>query len=157
MTAAFLSGLAVNILDDDNAELTADFVFRSEYLKHMGLLRDGLVVVPRGFVTDFASVPRVPGAYWLVGGRAKWEATIHDYLYRELHLGRKVADEVFLEAMRVKRRVVVNGKEEERAQPAWVRGLMWGGVRAFGWWSYRGEDTPEAAPEPDPYESMKGE
>jgi hypothetical protein len=41
------------------------------------------VVVPVGFQCDFASVPRLPVAYLLVGGMGEIAGTIHDYLYRE--------------------------------------------------------------------------
>jgi hypothetical protein len=147
VTAEFRSTLDCRILDDDNGLLLADFIYYSDLLARE-------IRVPAGFITDFASVPRFPGAYWLVGGRAKWEATIHDYLYRVLMLGREVADNVFLEAMATKRKKLIKGEEREWKQPAWVRAAMWSGVRAFGWWSYRGE---EPLPEPDPFEPMKGE
>jgi len=41
------------------------------------------VVVPKGFQCDFASVPRLPVAYLLVGGMGEIAGTCHDYLYRE--------------------------------------------------------------------------
>lgn len=41
------------------------------------------VVVPVGFQCDFASVPRLPVAYLLVGGMGEIAGTVHDYLYRE--------------------------------------------------------------------------
>jgi len=30
----------------------------------------GLIIVPEGYITDFASVPRLPFAYWLTGDTA---------------------------------------------------------------------------------------
>lgn len=42
----------------------------------------GLVTVPAGFITDFASVPRAPFAYWLAGDTAHASAAVHDYLVR---------------------------------------------------------------------------
>lgn len=39
------------------------------------------IEVPAGFVTDFASVPRVPIAYLVAGGRGNQAATLHDWLY----------------------------------------------------------------------------
>jgi len=58
-----------------------------------------LVIVPAGFETDLASVPRLPLAYLVAGDTFRRAATVHDYL---LHAGyaRAVADRVFLEAMR---------------------------------------------------------
>jgi hypothetical protein len=37
--------------------------------------------VPIGFVTDFASVPRIPLIFDAFGDRANLAATLHDYLY----------------------------------------------------------------------------
>lgn len=136
--AAFLTPLNADILDDVNVMLTADFVFYSALLGEE-------IRAPRGFISDLASVPRVPGAYWLVGGRAKWEAVIHDYLYRVLKRGRRVADNVFLEAMATLRKTKIDGVDTEWKQPRWVRSLMWAGVRSFGWLSYP-DNTPQRSP-----------
>jgi hypothetical protein len=44
--------------------------------------KDPIVIhVPHGFVTNFASVPRLPFAYLLVGGRGNRAAVVHDFLY----------------------------------------------------------------------------
>lgn len=59
----------------------------------------GFLDVPAGFETDFASVPRVPFAYWLTGNTAHAPATLHDYLCRSGKVKRKQADKLFLEAM----------------------------------------------------------
>lgn len=58
-----------------------------------------LVVVPEGYETDFASVPRLPFAYLVAGGRAPKSATLHDFLY-SIRAGREYADDVFLAAMK---------------------------------------------------------
>jgi len=48
--------------------------------------RDGRTFfVPAGFETDFASVPRIPLAYWLTGDTAHLSAALHDFLCRVLH------------------------------------------------------------------------
>jgi hypothetical protein len=73
MKPEFLTQLHVNVLSDDVSELDADFQYASAVL-------DQVITVPKGFHTDFASVPRFPGAYLLAGGKAKWEAVVHDYL-----------------------------------------------------------------------------
>lgn len=66
------------------------------------------VVIPKGFVTDLASIPR--GFRWLitVNGKHRKAAIVHDYLYalRGVIVGRnpltrKECDVVFLEAMEV--------------------------------------------------------
>lgn len=85
------------------------------------------LVVPAGFTTDGASVPRLPGAYLLFGGRARKAATLHDYCY-ERQRDRAQADAIFLAAM-------------EQEESAVVRGLMWAGVRLGGWTRYLKEKT----------------
>ena len=55
--------------------------------------------VPMGSTTDLASVPRLPGAYLLFGGRARRSAILHDWLY-ENRFQRKWADDVFRAAMK---------------------------------------------------------
>lgn len=78
------------------------------------------ITVPTGFVTDYASVPRIPVAWYLAGGEAPKPAVVHDYLYTSHELPRATADAVFREAMAVV------------GQPAWRRWLMWAGVRLGG-------------------------
>jgi hypothetical protein len=60
------------------------------------------IVVPNGFRTDYASVPRVPIIWLFWGGRAHREAVLHDYLYRidsEPVVSFMTANLLFLEAM----------------------------------------------------------
>jgi hypothetical protein len=78
-------------------------------------------VVPEGFVTDFASVPRIPLAFLLTGESAHEAAVIHDWLYRKQEVSRSVADAVFREAAGVS------------GEPGWRSFLMWIGVRLGGW------------------------
>ena len=57
------------------------------------------VNVPRGFVTDFASIPRL---FWIKlrpDGEYTYPAVIHDYLYWTQSTSRKVADRIFRYAM----------------------------------------------------------
>lgn len=80
----------------------------------------GMIVVPAGFETDFASVPRVPIAWWLAGGTADASAVIHDYLVRRHYPQCKIswrrAADVFREAMK------------HEGVPAWRRWLMYHAV-----------------------------
>lgn len=67
-------------------------------------ITEKLYCVPGGFVTDLASVPRVPFAYWSLGGRAAAAAVVHDFLFAEgirlgLIMDMQEANAVFLEAM----------------------------------------------------------
>jgi hypothetical protein len=84
----------------------------------------GMIVVPAGYITDFASVPRLPLAYWLTGDTAHASAVVHDYLctihYENCKISWKRAAQVFLEAMK-----------HERV-PAWRRTMMYWGVRLAG-------------------------
>jgi len=60
------------------------------------------IVVPAGFRTDFASIPRfawsIIGSPWGKYGKA---AVIHDYCYYKTLYTRKKCDKIFLEAMKV--------------------------------------------------------
>ncbi len=57
--------------------------------------------VPIGFITDFASVPRV--FWWFTPKWGKYgnAAVIHDFCYWDQRYGRKRSDEIFREAMKV--------------------------------------------------------
>jgi hypothetical protein len=116
--ARFMTSLQVRRASDGQAgqwELVAALIYYSKIL-------DRIIVVPYGFRTDLASVPRLPLAYWLFGSVADEAGVIHDYLYTNLVQGvtRKQADDVFAEASAVLK------------VAAWRRGPMWLGVRLFG-------------------------
>ena len=55
--------------------------------------------VPNGFVTDFASVPRIPLAFMLFGGIGEYAAVIHDWLYRTNMYPREICDAIFKEML----------------------------------------------------------
>lgn len=83
------------------------------------------VIVPMGFMTDFASVPRLPLAYWLMANVAHQAAVVHDYLYRTGDVSKELADDIFLEAMEV------------TGVPAWRRYPMYWAVKCFGSGAYK--------------------
>ncbi len=103
ITPRFLDYLDARLLDDIPATgqnsrwmLLADFRYESAVL-------GARIIVPSGFVTDFASVPKqVPLAYALFADQARRPAVVHDYLY-QTHMCRDKAqaDEIFEEAMNV--------------------------------------------------------
>lgn len=70
---------------------------------HIGHENSGeIVYVPEGFITDFASIPKI--FYSLVGGptgRYTRAAVVHDYLYVRGTYSRKRTDEIFYEAMTI--------------------------------------------------------
>lgn len=98
----------------DRWQLTAPLIYRSD---------DLWVYVPRGFVTDLDSVPRLPGLHALVEGRAVKSAVIHDWLYYR-RMPRDQADWIFAEAMR------------HEGVPTAIRAVIYAGVRLFGWIAY---------------------
>jgi hypothetical protein len=107
-------------------KLVAEEIEEGLWLLHEPLVYESdllgkTIVVPTGFETDFASVPRIPLAFLLTGGKANKAAVIHDYLYAKQEVSRAQADSVFLEAMKVSN------------QPGWRANLMWAGVRIGGW------------------------
>jgi hypothetical protein len=115
----FLTDLDVKCINDGAWELDSTLCYESDRL--------GLVKVPLGFQTDFASVPRLPVFFTLFGDRAHREAVLHDYLYRSDSIPvalRFQADNLFLEAM------------TERGKGFFVRYAMYWGVRLGGWTAY---------------------
>jgi len=85
------------------------------------------ITVPKGFITDLASVPRIPFLYLHWGGRAHREAVIHDYLYRKDSIPQVSfarANAVFREAM------------EARGKAWLLRWTMWAGVWVGGLFTY---------------------
>jgi len=123
--SAFLTELQVKPAtgkDDGQWELLADLVYQSDVAAQT-------FTVPAGFITNFASVPRIPIVYELAGDTASNAATVHDYLYSTHIVTRSVADAVLREASDV------------TAVPDWRRQLMWAGVRVFGWLYWSGAAT----------------
>jgi len=115
----FLSALDGRSVDDKLWLLLSPLHYESDIL--------GPIKVPLGFMTDFASVPRVPIAYMLFGDRAHRESVIHDYLYRTDSVPQATysqANNVFLEAMKV------------RGKGYFVRYAMYWGVVLGGWTAY---------------------
>lgn len=78
------------------------------------------ILVPVGFCSDFASIPRI---FWIVippDGSYTAAAVLHDFLYDETDIPRSLADGIFLEAMKVS------------GTPWIARWMMWLAVRLFG-------------------------
>lgn len=128
--AEFRSPLMAQVVDDSTDILATPLIFYSAILKRE-------IVVPAGFQTDYASVPRLPFAYWLAGGVAKKAAVIHDYLYRSAESTRAEADAVFREAMSV------------TGTSWWRRYPMWLGVRLFGGLNYKSPNTLDPTDYPE--------
>ena len=58
------------------------------------------LIVPDGFVTDLASIPRILYSVIPVNGLHRSAAILHDYLYESQTYGRRKCDDLFLEAMK---------------------------------------------------------
>lgn len=116
--ARFLTDLVVVHVSDNLKRL----VYPLEY--ESGIL-DCIHTVPAGLETDGGSVPRAPGVYLFFGGIADPACVVHDDLYRSGIVPRKVADEVFREALKVCGVGIIR------------RNLMYAAVRAFGAAFYR--------------------
>jgi len=92
-----------------------------------------VVMIPEGFMTDFASIPQVLWNIWPpTGGMYGKAALVHDYLYRtaqvldvktntKQNITRSFADSVFLQAMK------------ELNIPWYTRYSLYSGVRFGGW------------------------
>lgn len=85
MRAKFLTTLDVRCLGGKEWMVLAPFVV---------IVGGKLIRVPSGFVTDFASVPRIPLAFFLFGGIGDRAATVHDWLYSTGEVPRQKADEI---------------------------------------------------------------
>lgn len=85
-----------------------------------------VIVVPVGFETDLASIPRALQWLFPPDGAYTKAAVLHDYLYRCGLFSRAQADAIFREAMQV------------LGVPAWQCWLIYRAVRVFGGAFYGG-------------------
>jgi hypothetical protein len=91
----------------------------------------GLITVPIGFVTDLASVPRIPFIYDALGADDNKPACVHDWIYTTGKYPKDIADKILLEASAV------------IGMAAWRRRLIYWGVVLFGdaiWDAHRRAD-----------------
>lgn len=112
----FISQLYVEAADEHDSgrwRLTRPLFYASDVAKCV-------IIVPEGFVTDFASVPRMPVIYWLAGNVAAKAAVLHDYGYQSGMFNRAMCDAIFREA------------SEVIGVPWFKRWIMWAGVRLGG-------------------------
>jgi hypothetical protein len=119
--AKFLTTLALK--DADNKDDGRWIVSRP--LRYVSDVAERKIVVPKGFRTDLASVPRLPIIFLLCGDTSSEAAVVHDYLYSTQQVRRRMADAVLLEASRI------------TGVPAWRRYMIWAGVRLFGWFHWK--------------------
>jgi Protein of unknown function (DUF1353) len=99
--------------DGNDSVLMAELSYRIGETNH-------IIVVPAGFVTDFASTPR---AIWSVlppTGRYQMAAIVHDFLYWDQRCTREQADALLRVAM------------AESLVGPFKRDIIWRAVRDFG-------------------------
>lgn len=119
----FLTNLDLRALEDDEWLVLSELHYRlSPELAQKGPAGCGKVLtVPRGFVTDLASVPDVMRSFISGTRETRKPAVLHDYLYGRRIGTRAWADAVFLEAMKSTRTGFAK------------RWACWLGVRVGGW------------------------
>jgi hypothetical protein len=122
----FIGELDTRLVDElkDHHKLLAPFAFHSSLLAET-------VVVPMGFITDFASVPRIIGAWLLYGGKGKRASVLHDWLYSSKLVSRSISDAVFEEALKAS------------GYASWEVSGMYAGVRVGGWVAWNKENVPQ--------------
>jgi hypothetical protein len=104
-----------DLQDGTNYRLLAPLVYMTEVPHAQAVIR-----VPKGFITDFASIPRGLWNIFPPMGKYNGAAIVHDYLYRRTIWDRAICDAVFLEAMKT-------------LQVSWLsRTLIYRAVRMFG-------------------------
>lgn len=122
----FTTELRVKQLDERWYELLEGF----EY--HVGEYpSEEIITVPAGFITDFASVPKIFHGIIKPTGKHGKAAVIHDYCYATAIYGKVKSDLIFLEAMKVLNVSV------------WKRNIMYTAVVLFGfaaWYKHRLKD-----------------
>ncbi len=119
--SSFTTSLVVSpLVDGHRWRLENSFIYHvgTKYSKNK-------IVVPKGFITDFASVPFL---FWSIlppFGKYTKSTVLHDWLYHSHERSRLESDAIFYEAMTV-----------EGVVP-WKASVMYGAVRVFGWLSWR--------------------
>lgn len=118
---SFTSDLIIKYIDGKNWIVQEPFSYR------VGSSNSNeIITVPIGYITDFASIPRI---FWFIIGHPSEKygkaAVIHDLLYTNHIYSRKRSDEIFYEAMGVLK------------VKLWKRKVIYRAVRMFGYWSYK--------------------
>jgi hypothetical protein len=109
----FHTPLIVEKLDDcENWKVASEFQYTTASGK--------IIVIPKGFITDFASIPRGLWNIFPPTGKYGKAAVVHDFLYRMTKMDRKEADEIFLAAM------------EDLGVNVVTRKIIYRAVRVFG-------------------------
>lgn len=130
----FLTPLDVRELPDGQWELLADLVYQGNTDR---------IVVPKGFVTDFASVPRFLWNIVPPYGKYTKAAVLHDFLYRKQPPVRMMND-VMARITREDSDGIFDRTMEELGTSRWRRWVMFKAVRNWGqsiWDWHRANET----------------
>lgn len=110
----FLSKLRTEQLSEGTLTKKPTFKLVAPLIYNSNTIED-LIEVPTDFVTDFATVPRLPVVYMLLGNLGNSAAALHDFLYTYPHVPntrygtkpvtRKLADEIL-------RGAIIDGMEK---------------------------------------------
>lgn len=106
------------------------WVLMAEFIYELGIGNNRFIIVPKGFTTDFASVPRL---FWNIlppWGTYGKAAVLHDWLYHTQEFNRKFCDDLLMEAMTT------------LGVAAWKRWTIYLGVRLGGFVAWN-EHTKE--------------
>lgn len=115
----FLSDLQVTLKCESCRNGRSEWIVDEPLIYHSNITNKRYTA-PKGFITDFASVPRIPLAYALFGDTIHAPAAIHDWLYSTGIEERPVADTVLREAALA------------ISVPKWKVTLIYYAVRLFG-------------------------
>ena len=123
----FRTNMDVRKLSEHEWQLIAPLVYESDTV--------GTIIVPKGFVTNFGSVPRLPFMFMFFGGVGDKACTLHDWLYAPPHepfsgsgvrVSRKTADKVLRGVIK---ECMTDSWSITKSATAWA---MWAGVRLGG-------------------------
>jgi hypothetical protein len=121
--SSFTDQLDLRDLGDRTFQLLSPFTY------HVGIEEsDEVIIVPQGFITDFASVPRIFWNIFPPYGKYGKAAVVHDALYQTKGMRgkytRKECDEIFLQCMEVLNVGFL------------TRRIIYRNVRMFGWYMW---------------------
>ena len=114
--SSFVDELVITPLDDGK-----NWKLKKEFRYHVGKYpSNDIITVPAGFITDFASIPRILWRIFPPWGKYGKAAVVHDYLCVHRTRPSTETHKIFLEAMKV---LVVS---------RWKRYTMYAGVMCCG-------------------------
>lgn len=138
--SSFTNALDVEFIDGKNWRVIHTFVY------DIGDLGSGKsVVIPEGFITDFASIPR---GLWNVlpptGGYGK-AAVVHDYLYRGGYITTILGNvETHNNPTRAETDAILKEAMDVSGVGRVTRWTIWAGVRVGGWLAWnKGHDVSQ--------------